>query len=77
MSTHIGYQVLVAAGVAVFSAACAHETDAGPNVAVATTTSAVVTKNDTMLRVSRARCKRAQECDRMGAGFSRTTACAC
>ncbi len=67
MSNHFGRHALLAIGLVALGAACAHETDAQPG-RVTITTAAAVTDDGALLEVARARCRRADECNRLGSG---------
>jgi hypothetical protein len=63
MSTRLGFLALTLTAFV----ACAAETDPGP-VVVTSTTSANPVADGAAVKVARARCRRAAECDRIGAG---------
>jgi hypothetical protein len=66
MSAHLGHHGLASVGFALVVAACAHESEVGPGV---TTTSAVVLSNqEAVHQVAQARCRRLDECNRLGNG---------
>jgi len=58
--------LLPAIGLAIMSAACARESDERPGFAI--TTAAVVSNDNAVLQVASARCRRADECNRLGSG---------
>jgi hypothetical protein len=67
MCTHRGRKAAIAlAGVAVLGLACAQTTETEP--AVVFTTAAVVSDDSAVLEVAKARCRRADECNRLGNG---------
>ena len=63
MSTRLGFLALTLTAFA----ACATESDPGP-VVVTSTTSANAVADGAAVKIARARCRRAAECDRIGAG---------
>jgi uncharacterized protein DUF6184 len=61
-----GRKVFVSVGFAIFVAACAHESEVSPGVA--TTTAAAVANDSAVVEVAKARCRRLDECNRLGGG---------
>jgi hypothetical protein len=66
MSTQLSKNVLIAVGVTVCVAACAHETETPPPVTV--TAAAVVSNDAAIQKIAKARCERASECNILGNG---------
>jgi hypothetical protein len=68
MTIRFDKRILAPIGIAIALAACEHE-DAQVNSRFATTTAAVIVANDAaVLDVAKARCRRADECNRLGSG---------
>jgi hypothetical protein len=65
-SQSLALRGFISMSLAAAAASCAHETPQG--VEATTTTSALVTDDSAVLQVAKARCRRADECNDLGAG---------
>jgi len=67
MTIRVKNRVFAIAGIALAVGACEHET-VQPNTGAATTTAAFVANDAAVLSVAKARCRREDECNRLGNG---------